>query len=216
VLLAACSPVKMGSAAIVGNQRITTATLDTDVSNLQQAITQYGGSQVTASQYPQAVLGWLVRFAIRDEVARANGITVSQADIDSAITDVNAEQQEAAEEDGVSYPGLTALLAQNGLPPNLEKAFGQWEAQELAFIEKMNGGKLPSASDSTAQNNAVAEVTKADCQAAQSLNIQINPQFGQLSYDSSSELFGVSTPTSLLSAPTGARAATAAPTFPAC
>src|ERR1700758_985417 len=78
VLLAACSPVKMGSAAVVGNQRITSATLDSDVSSLQQAVAKYGGNQVPSDQEPQAVLTWLVRFAIRDKVANQNGITVNQ------------------------------------------------------------------------------------------------------------------------------------------
>ena len=36
-----CSAVKMGAAAIVGNQRITVATLDTEVTNLSQNVQQY-------------------------------------------------------------------------------------------------------------------------------------------------------------------------------
>ena len=54
VLLAACSTVKMGSAAIVGDQRITTAALDTQVSNLQTAAKQYGVT-VQAARYRAAV-----------------------------------------------------------------------------------------------------------------------------------------------------------------
>ena len=38
---AACSPVKLGAAAIVGNQRITIAALDTEVTNLSQAAAKY-------------------------------------------------------------------------------------------------------------------------------------------------------------------------------
>ena len=37
----AVTPVKMGSAAIVGNQRISIATLGTEVTNLNQAAEQY-------------------------------------------------------------------------------------------------------------------------------------------------------------------------------
>ena len=36
-VLAACSPVQVGAAAIVGNQRITVSSLDTQVSNLKAA-----------------------------------------------------------------------------------------------------------------------------------------------------------------------------------
>jgi len=214
VLLAACSPVKMGSAAVVGNQRITSATLDSDVSTLQQAVAQDGGNQVPSGQQPQAVLTWLVRFAIRDKVARQNGITVNQSQIDSALAEVSEELESDAEQNGSAFNGLTATLADNGLPPNLVNALGQWEAQEYAFIEQRNGGKLPTSQ--TAVDNAVAQVTKADCQAANSLNIQINPQYGQLNYDSSSDLYAVSAPTSLLSLPGGAKAATPSPSFPSC
>ena len=214
VLLAACSPVKMGSAAIVGNQRITSATLDSDVSTLQQVVAQAGGNQVPAGQEPQAVLTWLVRFAIRDKVARDNGITVNQTQVDSALATVNQELQASAQQNGSGYNGLTATLADNGLPPNLVNALGQWEAQEYAFIEQRNGGKLPTSQ--TAVNNAVASVTKADCQAANSLHIQVNPQYGQLNYDTTSDLYAVSAPISLLSLPGGAKAATPSPSFPSC
>jgi hypothetical protein len=216
VLLAACSPVKMGAAATVGNQRITSATLDTDVSNLQQAVAQDGaaGNQVPNGQQSQAVLTWLVRFAIRDKVASDNGIAVNTAQVDSALAQVNEQLQEDAEENGAGYSGLAATLADNGLPPNLVNALGQWEAQEYAFIEKNNDGKLPT-SQSAAQT-AVNQVNKADCRAANSLHIQVNPQYGQLNYDSSSQLFGVSAPTSLLSLPGGAKSTTPPPSFPSC
>ena len=43
LVVAACPPVKMGAAAIVGNERITIATLGTQVTNLSQAAKQYPG-----------------------------------------------------------------------------------------------------------------------------------------------------------------------------
>jgi len=216
VLLAACSPLKIGAAAVVGNQRITSATLDSDVSSLQQADNQYGGNQIPADQQPQAVLSWLIRFAIRDKVASDNGISVNKNQINSALADVNSELEENAEQNGSSFNGLAGALADLGLPPtqNLITALGQWEAQELAYIEKQNGGKLPTSQ--TAADNAEAELNKADCRAANSLNIQVSPQYGQLSYDSSNDLYGVSAPANLLSLPGGAKAATPASSFPSC
>jgi peptidyl-prolyl cis-trans isomerase SurA len=214
VLLAACSPVKLGSAAIVGNQRITSATLDSDVSSLQQAVAKFGGNQISAGQQPQAVLTWLVRFAIRDKVAGNNGITVNQTQVDSALTQLNAELQQSAAQNGSSYSGLAATLADNGLPPNLVNALGQWEAQETAYVQKVNGGKLPTTQ--TGAQNAVAKLTKADCQAANSLKIQVSPQYGQLNFDSSAGLYTVSAPKTLLSLPEGAKAATPSPSLPSC
>ena len=68
----------MGAAAIVGNQRITIATLDTEVTNLSQAAKQYPGVvNLTPAQATQDTLTWLIRFQINEELARQAGITVS-------------------------------------------------------------------------------------------------------------------------------------------
>jgi hypothetical protein len=212
VLLAACSPVKMGSAAIVGNQRITSATLDTDVSNLRADVDS--GNQVPSGQQPQAVLTWLIRFAIRDKVASENGITVNQTQVQSALAELTLQLESSAEQNGTEFTGLDKTLADNGLPTNLKDDLGQWEAQETAYVQEVNGGKLPTTQ--TQADNAVAKLTKADCRAANALHIQVNPQYGQLSYDTTSTLYGVSAPPSLLSLPGGAKASTSPPSFPSC
>src|ERR1035438_6038888 len=73
-----CSPVKMGAAAIVGNQRITIATLDTEVTNLSQTAKLYPGVvQLSAAQETQQTLSWLVRFKINEQLAQQDGMTVS-------------------------------------------------------------------------------------------------------------------------------------------
>ena len=82
LVLSACSssPVKFGSAAIVGDQRITIATLDTEVNNLSQAVEQNKGTvQLSQEQQTQQTLTWLVRFKVQEELARQAGITVSKA-----------------------------------------------------------------------------------------------------------------------------------------
>ena len=212
VLLAACSPVKMGSAAVVGNQRITSATLDTDVSNLKGAVDT--ANEVPSNQQAQAVLSWLVRFAIWNKVASDNGITVNQTQIDSSLAGVSQELQQSAQQSGANYTSLTAALADNGLPPNLIDSLGRWQAQETAFVLQKNGGKAPSSQ--AAEDKVSTELVQAQCRAANALHIQVNPQYGQLDYNSQSALYGVSAPTSLLSLPGGAKAATPSPSFPAC
>ena len=90
--VAACSPVKMGAAAIVGNQRITIATLDTEVTNLSQAAAQYPAAvTLNASQRTQATLTWLIRYQITEELARQQGITVSAAQAQKALSQAIAQ-----------------------------------------------------------------------------------------------------------------------------
>src|SRR5690348_16796561 len=80
LVIAGCSPVKMGAAAIVGNQRITVATLDTEVTNLSQYAKLYPGTvQLTPVQETQQTLTWLIRFKINEALAKQAGITVSTA-----------------------------------------------------------------------------------------------------------------------------------------
>jgi SurA N-terminal domain len=177
-VLAACSPVKLGSAAIVGNQRITVSSLDSDVSNLQAAAKPFGSQvQLTAAEMPAAVLSWLVRFQVSDQATAAAGITLSQAQIQAGIASINSQVAQAAQEDSVSPQ---AVLINAGISPQMEPDLGEFQAQEDAFAEQANGGKLPT---TQAESNTVnAKLTKAQCSAAKSLNIQVNPQFGRLDY----------------------------------
>jgi SurA N-terminal domain len=174
-VLAACSPVQAGSAAIVGNQRITVSSLDTQVSNLQEAAKPYGTSlPITAAQMPSEVLSWLIRFEIMDQVAAANGISVTDAQAEAGLNSLSA----VATQNG--FTSTSELLIANGVPPQLFSQVGRWEAQQDAFARKQNGGKEPT---TTAEQNAfTTAMTKAQCEAAKSLNIQVSPQFGRMDY----------------------------------
>ena len=178
-VLAACAPVQAGSAAIVGNQRITVSSLDTQVSNWEVAAKPYGNSlPLTAAQMPSAVLSWLVRFAVMDQVAASNGISVTQAQSQTGLSEIQSEAASSAQSNGFS--STSELLIANGVPPQLFPQVGRWVAQETAYGLKANGGKQVT---SQAQSNTVtAKYNKAECQAAKSLSIQVSPQFGRLDY----------------------------------
>jgi SurA N-terminal domain len=208
-LLAACSPVKAGAAAIVGNQRITVSSLDTQVSNLQAAGKSVSGFNLSAAQQPAAVLTWLVRFAIMDQVAAANGISVTQAQIQTGLADIQSEAASAASQDG--YSSVQALFLGNGITPQMQPALGLWVAQSDAYQIKANGGQAPT---TTAESNAVtAKYNNAECTAAKSLNIQVSPQYGRIDYTS----YTVVADSNQLSAPAGKPSpASTAGLTPAC
>jgi peptidyl-prolyl cis-trans isomerase SurA len=205
-VLAACSPVQVGSAAIVGNQRITVSSLDTAVSNLKTAEKQYGSAaQLKESAMPQAVLSWLVRFAVMDRVAAQNGITVTASQATAGLSGLSS----VAQQDGAS--SASELLVANGIPPQLFNAVGRWEAQREAFAIKENGGTVPStAQQDDAYNTAIS---KAQCTASKTLSISISPQFGRLNYSSYTVVAAADT----LSRPEGkVTAASTAGLTPAC
>ena len=82
----AVTPVKIGPAAIVSNQRISIATLGTEVTNLNQPAKHHPGVvNLTQTQATQATLTWLIWYQINDEVARQTGITVSDAQSEATL-----------------------------------------------------------------------------------------------------------------------------------
>jgi hypothetical protein len=212
LVLAGCSPVKMGAAATVGSQRITIASLDTEVTDLSQAVKQYPASiSLTQAQQTKLTLAWLVKFQVAEQLARQQNITVSSAQAQSALAQILAASQAEAAQQGESNVTLTLILASAGIPPNLSAEVGRYQAIELRYLAQVNGGKLPS---TTATENATtAKLNKASCVAAKSLNISVNPQFGRLDY---SGFTIVAAPATVTRAAGPAKAASTAGLTPAC
>jgi hypothetical protein len=211
--VAACSPVKMGAAAIVGNQRITIATLDTEVTNLSQAAAQYPAAvSLTASQRTQATLTWLIRYQIFEEMARQAGITVSTAQGQKALNQAVAAAESAAEQQGLTNATQTLILAASGIPPNTSAELGRYEAIASQYLTIANGGTVPAAG-SAAQTAAGNKLNTAECQAAKALNIAVNPQFGQLDYNGYQV---VTAPSPVTRTPGPVKSASPVATAPAC
>jgi hypothetical protein len=207
LVVTACSPAKVGAAAIVGSQRITIATLDTNVTNLSQKAKLYPGIvRLSQVQETQQTLTWLIRFQINDELARRAGITVSSAQAQQALDDIYAQAKSSAQAQGISNVTLNLILVANGIPPNLSQEVGRYQAIENEFVKQANGGTEP-ASGTAAADAAAAQLTKARCLAAKALTIQVNPQFGQLDYNQ----VAVVTAPSPVSRPAGPAKATSQP-----
>jgi peptidyl-prolyl cis-trans isomerase SurA len=211
VAVAACGPVKMGAAAIVGNQRISTTNLNEEVSNLNNGYQAHKNQiqlQYPVSEMPQQVLAWLVRFQVRDRLAQQQGITVTSAEVQQALASIIAQIQAS---------GLNATLPEvavaNGLPPDMIPALGRYQAIETKLLNHLDGGKLPSAT--AAQQALQATFNGSQCRAAKSLDIQINPQFGTLDY-STFAIVPAATALSRAQGPSPAPAASAPRLTPPC
>ena len=179
---AACSPVKLGAAAIVGNQRITIAALDTEVTDLSQAAAKYPAQvNLNASQRTQATLTWLIRYQITEELARQQGITISAAQGQNALNTAVKGAIASAAQQGLANATQTLILAASGIPPDTSDELGRYEAISDQYLTMANGGTLP-ASGSAAATAAANKLNHAECLAAKALNIQVNPQFGALDY----------------------------------
>jgi hypothetical protein len=181
LVVAGCSPVKMGAAAVVGNQRITVANLDTEVTNLARYAKLYPGTvQLTPVQETQQTLTWLIRFKINEELAEQAGITVSTAQAQKAWNEIFNQAKANAQAQGITNVTDNLILAANGIPPNLKDEVGRYQSIDDQFALRANGGQAPTTQD--AQNAVTGKLNKARCVAAKQLKIQVNPQYGRLDY----------------------------------
>jgi hypothetical protein len=174
--LSACGPVRMGAAALSGGGRITVTTLSDQVSSLERAYQAGKGSiqlQFPQSEAPQEVLSWLLRFQIRDELAVRNHVVVSTGESQRALSAL-------ARQTGRTGPAFIQLAVANGLAPDMLPDLGRYEAIQNNMFTRLNGGTMPR---TQARIQALSpEFSRRECVAAKSLDIQVNPQFGQLDY----------------------------------
>ena len=182
-LIAGCAPVQMGSAATIGNDSISSSQLNSEVTNLTTAAKPYTSTvHLTAAAVPKDVLGWLVRFKVRENLASNEHITVTATERDSALENIYEEASQEAQQEGVSNVTLTQLAVANGLPPNLLEELGRYQAIELAWAQNHNGGKLPT---STATENAITkQFNTAECKVYKTDSVKVNPQYGRLDFSS--------------------------------
>jgi SurA N-terminal domain len=174
--LVGCGSVRLGSAAITNTDRISSATVAAQVSNLNQAYQADKAKvqlQFPAAQKPQVVLSWLLRFKVREQMARRYGINVTHQQVQRALNSATAQ----AKQSGVT---LTDLAVANGVPPDQIGELGRYLAIQDAVLARLDGGTLPT--DQAALQTLGNQFNTSQCRAAKSLGIQVNPQFGELDY----------------------------------
>jgi hypothetical protein len=208
VAVSACGPLRLGAAAIAGSDRISQATVGTQVTSLN---TGYQAARAKVrlgyrpSAMPRLALSWLLRFRIRDRLAAQHGITVSAGERQRALAQVTASVRQ-----GGATLRTAAVVA--GLPPDLLPALGRFVAIQVKLDNRLDGGTAPTSQAASAALSR--QVAHLECLAAKSLDIQVNPQYGALDY---SQLAVVPAATSLSAPPSGpVRPAASARLRPPC
>ena len=97
-----------------------------------------------------------------------------------ALQAAYANAKASAEQQGLTNVTLDLILAASGVPPDTAAELGRYEAIADEYLKIANGGTAPTSGP--AQTAAGSKLSQAECQAAKSLDIQVNPQFGQLDY----------------------------------
>lgn len=200
LVLAGCGQARLGAAALYSGQRISSAKLTAEVTNLNAGYLADKTKvqiQYKPADMPRQVLSWMLRFATADQVAKRLGITVTPAE---AQAQANAEKARAAQ----SGDTLSEAAVLNGLPPDLLPQLGRWIAIQLKLQDRLDHGVVPTTN--AAQQALVAKINHAQCVAAKSMHIKVNPQYGAYDY----RQFAVVSVPSTLSAVPGAAGKTPA------
>jgi hypothetical protein len=191
-----CAQTRLGAAALYDGQRISSAQLASQVSNLNAGYRAEKSKlqiQYTTADMPRQVLSWLLRFATTERVAMRTGIKVTPAE---AQAQLNAEKKRASQ----AGDTLRQVAVLSGLPPDLRSKLGRWIAIQIKLRTNLANGVPPRTT--AAQQALELKVNRVQCLAAKSLHIQINPRYGAYDYRS---LVVVQVPNKLAAAPDGSK-----------
>jgi hypothetical protein len=203
MIIAGCSQLQLGAAALYGSQRITSAKLSAEASNLTAAYTTYQ-SKLRISyrpvEIPARALSWMLRFAIVDRLADQQHIAVTPHEAGVALGGAKASLKQS----GLTLSEFAVLV---GLPPDmLNPGLGYWIAIQNKLESKIAGGTLPTTP--AGQQAATLQLAHLECLAAKSLDIKVNPQYGVFDYGRTGLSSGtavVFARSTLAAAPTGVR-----------
>ncbi|MFI0425019.1 SurA N-terminal domain-containing protein [Spongiactinospora sp. 9N601] len=161
VLLTACSPMKAGAAAIVGDQRISVAEVEDSVREVQKALQAVPQAQQQLPRpVPQSVLLQLVETNRYAQLAESQKVRVTDGEIDAFITNQSGGNPRQIEQ---------ALLVQ-GVPPSQSRDYVRAFLTGQKLIVEMGGG-TDDASLQRGQQALVQEIQKVP--------VTFNPRYGR-------------------------------------
>jgi hypothetical protein len=175
-LIAGCGPELAGSAAVVGNDRVTDAQLADQVTVVTAAL----GIQSSAKAN-QVVLDRLIRAELYDELAARNGIEITDGEVTKFLNETAAQVG--------GQQALNDQLLQSGVPESEVFGFAHTFLVQKALAEKLAPGKSQQ-EQGVILGAAVIELSKE-------LDTRVSPRFG--TWDS--ERLSVGAPPNDLSEP---------------
>jgi hypothetical protein len=156
VVLAGCGQTLSGSAALVGDERLT----DSDLSQMTTELTSKLGIPESA-QVSQAVLSRWVVAELVDELAARKGIDVTKGAVDSAIAD---EAERAGGQEALETSALQAGVLPDMIPEVVRTSL---------LIEEMTKGTI-TGDDPTGQTGLLTQVQ----QLSEEIQPEVSPRFG--------------------------------------
>ncbi len=156
VVLSGCGQTLAGSAAVVGEARLTDAELSQTVTTLAEELGIESSAQVS-----QAVLSrWMVSQLV-EQLALDNDVTISKGEVDAAIAQ---ERESAGGQEAFEQGALQAGVLPAGIPDAVRTSL---------LIEKM-AQFTATDEDPSGQTGLIAQVQRV----SDELDPQVSPRFG--------------------------------------
>lgn len=176
--VSACGTVKMGAAAIAGDNRISSTTLSAEVASLNRAYQADEAKglkpQRATAQATQQVLTWLIIFRVYDKIAERHLIYITPGQAQRLLAGLSSQ---AASSRATLAEYVSAAGA---LPPDLVPQLGRYLAILSALEGKLTSGKPPTTP--AAQSALQAKIGHEQCLASKALGVTVNPQYGVWDY----------------------------------
>ncbi len=170
VVLAACAN-NAGSAIVVGSQSVSDATISSQVDEVYQVFqdnaknVQLQGASFDRGAATASTVDRLTRQLLLEEAARREGVTVTQGQVDTIISQT-IEAQFSGDRTGLEI----ALAGQQNIPPSQINDF----ARAFLLTDAL-GKKLAPGADGTAQQQAVVDYL---VKLGDEIGVDVAPRFG--------------------------------------
>jgi hypothetical protein len=160
LLLTGCGSQQAGSAATLGDTRITEQALTTEV----QAVLAAKGQPVTAADpaLPASMLGRMITIQLIDTLAQRNGIVTTQGQIDEQLASYDAQAGDRA--------AVEKLFIEQGVAPSQIESIVRLNSQAQDL-----GVKLDPTGTAEQQGQAVVDAAVA---LSEELDTTVSPRYG--------------------------------------
>jgi hypothetical protein len=165
--LSACNPAQAGSAAVISDERITVSSLQDTTEDLLSA----GGSDQPKGTAQRDTLVRMIRSRVYAEAAAAEGVTVTDRDVQVRKADLAAQV-------GGADQLQKELVTQFNIAPSYEDQF----LRDIVTAEKL-GEKLVPGDPSVVQQQRNDELNKLLIETGKGMDIEVNPRFGTWNED---------------------------------
>ena len=160
IVLTGCANQEAGSAATLGDTRITEDALSTEVQELLAAM----GQPVTATDevLPPKMLGRMITVVLVDELAARNDVVVTQGQIDEQLANYEGQAGDRA--------AVESLFVEQGVAPSQIESIVRLNLQAQAL-----GIALDPSGSAEEQGQAVADAVIA---LSTELDTTVSPRYG--------------------------------------